>query len=60
MKNEIALIESLIFMYQSKENIVHSVISDKNLWLTQKSIADLFDTEANNVSYHINELYASN
>lgn len=59
MKNKIALVESLIFTYQSKENTVNSVISDNNLWLTQKSIADLFDTEANNVSYHINEVYAS-
>lgn len=54
MKNKIALVESLIFTYQSKENTVNSVISDNNLWLTQKSIADLFNTETNNISYHIN------
>ena len=36
MKNKIALVESLIFTYQSKENTVASVIEDDNLWLTQK------------------------
>ena len=60
MKNKIALVESLIFTYQSKENTVASVIEDDNLWLTQKSIADLFDCEPNNVSYHINQIYSSN
>ena len=60
MKNKIALVESLIFTYQSKENTVASIIDDDNLWLTQKSIADLFDCEPNNVSYHINQIYSSN
>lgn len=60
MKNKIALVESLIFTYQSKENTVASVIEDDNLWLTQKSVADLFDCEPNNVSYHINQIYSSN
>ena len=60
MKNKIAIVESLIFTYQSKENTVSSVITENNIWLTQKSIADLFETEPNNVSYHINEIYASN
>ena len=60
MKNKIALVESLIFTYQSKENTVASVIEDDNLWLTQKSLADLFECSVNTVNYHINEIYASN
>ncbi len=60
MKNKIALVESLIFTYQSKENTVASVIEDDNLWLTQKSLADLFECGVNTVNYHINEIYASN
>ena len=60
MKNKIAIVESLIFTYQSKENTVASVIEDNNIWLTQKSIADLFECEPNNVSYHINQIYSSN
>ena len=60
MKSRIALVESLIFTYQSKENTVASVIENNNIWLTQKSIADLFECEPNNVSYHINEVYSSN
>ena len=60
MKNKIALVESLIFTYQSKENTIASVIEDNNIWLTQKSIADLFECESNTISYHINEVYSSN
>ena len=60
MKNKIALVESLIFTHQSKENAVASVIEDDNLWLTQKSVTDLFDCEPNNVSYCINQMYSSN
>ena len=45
MKNKIALVESLIFTYQSKENTIASVIEDNNIWLTQKSIADLFECD---------------
>ena len=60
MKNKIALVESLIFTYQSKENMVASIIEDDNLWLTQKSVADLLDCEPDNVSYHINQIYLSN
>ena len=60
MKNKIAIVESLIFTYQSKENTVASVIEDNNIWLTQKSIADIFECEPNNVSYHINQIYSSN
>ena len=59
MKNKIALVESLIFTYQSKENTVASVIEDDNLWLTQKSLADLFECGVNTVNYHINAIYAS-
>ena len=59
MKNKIAIVESLIFTYQSKENTVASVIEDNNIWLTQKSIADLFECEPNNISYHINQIYSS-
>ena len=59
MKNKIALVESLIFTYQSKENTVASVIEDDNLWLTQKALADLFECGVNTVNYHINEIYTS-
>lgn len=40
--------------------MVASVIKDDNLWLTQKSVADLFDCEPNNISYCINHIYSSN
>ena len=60
MKNKIALIESLIFTYQSKQNTIASVIEDNNIWLTQKSIADLFESGVNTINYHISEVFSSN
>lgn len=60
MKNKIAIVESLIFTYQSKEKTIASVIEDNNIWLNQKSIADLFECEPNNISYHINQICTSN
>ena len=60
MKNKIALVESLIFTYQTKSNTVSSIINDNNLWLTQKSIADLFETGVNTINYHIGDIYSSN
>lgn len=35
-------------------------IIDDNLWLTQKSLAELFKTGVNNINYHINDIYSSN
>ena len=49
----------LFLVEHVKENTVASVIEDDNLWLTQKSVADLFDCEPNNVSYPINQIYSS-
>ena len=60
MKNRVALIESLIFTYQAKENTVACVIDNDNLWVTQKTMANLFKCEPNNVSYHIKQIYSSN
>jgi len=56
VKNKIAL----VIYISIKRNTVASVIEDDNLWLTQKSLADLFECGANTVNYHINEIYASN
>lgn len=59
MENKIAIVESLIFTYQSKENTINSVISEDNLWLSQKSLSDLFETKVNTINYHINDIYSS-
>lgn len=60
MEKRIAIIESLIFTYQSKENTVNYIVEDNNLWLTQKSIADLFESTVNTINYHISQIYESN
>ena len=53
-------IDSSAYLHINQKNTVASVIEDDNLWLTQKSLADLFECGVNTVNYHINEIYASN
>lgn len=46
-------------MYKSAEEdvTVDAVIGDETLWLTQKSMAELFKTTKQNISYHINNCF---
>ena len=34
-------------------------IEDETVWLTQKSMAELFGVEVNTVNYHLKEIYKS-
>ena len=52
--------EFLIFEKQTKENGIEVRFEDGDLWLTQKSIGELFDTTRNNITMHIGEIYNSN
>ena len=41
------------------ENIsVNAVIKDETIWLSQKSMAELFDCSSDNISLHIRNIYA--
>jgi len=51
--------EFLIFERQKKEKGIQVRFEDGDLWLTQKSIGELFDTTRNNITMHINEIYNS-
>lgn len=49
--------EFLIFERQAHDKGTQVRFEDGDLWLTQKSIGELFDTTRNNITMHINEIY---
>ena len=51
--------EFRFLIYKSAEEYVtvNAVIGDETLWLTQKSMAELFKTTKQNISYHINNCF---
>ncbi len=48
--------EFLIFERQTHDKGIQVRFEDGDLWLTQKSIGELFDTTRNNITMHINEI----
>ena len=52
--------EFLIFEQQKKENGIEVRFEDGDLWLTQKSIGELFDTTRNNITMHLQDIYNNN
>ena len=48
--------EFLIFERQKGEKGIEVRFEDGDLWLTQKAIADLFDTSKQDVSYHLKNI----
>ena len=49
--------EFLIFEKQKGEKGIEVRFEDGDLWLTQKAIADLFDTSKQDVSYHLKNIF---
>ena len=49
--------EFLIFERQTHDKGIQVRFEDGDLWLTQKSIGELFDTTRNNITMHINAIY---
>ena len=52
--------EFLIFKLQSKEEGIQVRYSNENLWMTQKSISELFGCTTDNVSLHLKNIFKSN
>ena len=50
-----------VVLYQTDSgNVYVSVIfADETFWLTQKSMAELFDVEIPTINYHLSEIYKS-
>ena len=49
--------EFLIFETKKSEKGIEVRFEDGDLWLTQKAIADLFDTSKQDVSYHLKNIF---
>ena len=52
--------EFQFLIYQSSEEdvSVNAVIRDETIWLTQKSMAELFDVDVPAISKHLTNIYA--
>ncbi|MEG0137882.1 MAG: virulence RhuM family protein [Bacilli bacterium] len=49
--------EFLIFKMQEKEQGIQVKYQDKNLWLTQKAMSELFDCSIDNISLHLKNIF---
>ena len=49
-------VEFLVFTKQNKEHTIEVIVDDDTVWLSQKLIAELFDTTRNNVTMHLNNI----
>ena len=51
----------IIYQSQNNKNISVEVLYDEeDFWLTQKSMAELFNVEVNTINYHLKEIFKSN
>jgi len=54
--------DNQIVFYQSLDGSVNIEVlfAEKNIWLTQKKIAELFDCSTDNISLHLKNIYQEN
>ena len=48
--------EFLIFTKQNREKTIEVIVDDESVWLSQKLIAELFDTTRSNITMHLNNI----
>ena len=54
MSNEF---QFLIYQSAEEEDSVNAVIRDETIWLTQRSMAELFDVDIPAISKHLSNIY---
>ena len=60
MKNIENIKDLIVYQSQNNENIsVEVVYENEEFWLTQKSMANLFNVEVNTINYHLKEIFES-
>ena len=60
MSNIENLKDLIIYQSQNNENIsVEVLYNEEDFWLTQKSMAKLFNVEVNTINYHLKEIFES-
>lgn len=50
----------LIYETPNDKVSVRVILKDENIWLTQKSMANLFDVVENNITYHLKNIFNNN
>lgn len=55
MNNEL---QFLIYTTPEEKISVNAIIKDETIWLTQKSMAELFDCSADNISLHLKNIFS--
>lgn len=56
MDNEV---QFLIYSIAQEDVKIDVVVKDETIWLTQKSMAELFGVESNTITYHLREIFKS-
>lgn len=56
MDNEV---QFLIYSTAQEDVKIDVVVKDETIWLTQKSMAELFGVESNTITYHLREIFKS-
>lgn len=49
----------LVFTKQNSEDSIEVRVHDEDVWLTQKSMAQLFDCSTDNIGSHLKNIFAS-
>ena len=58
MNNIENLKDLIIYQSQNNKNIsVEVLYNEEDFWLTQKSMAELFNVEVNTINYHLKEIF---
>lgn len=54
--------ESNILLYETDDSKINVdvILKDETIWLTQKSIADLFECSSDNISLHLKNIFKEN
>ena len=59
--NEVEHTSSFLFYNDEAGKLsVKVIIGNETVWITQRGMSDIFDVEANTITYHIGEIYKSN
>ena len=55
------LLKDLVIYQSENKNVKIEVLyDDENFWLTQKTMAELFNVKTNTINYHLKEIFLSN
>ena len=51
-----------LIMYQSENNnvMIEVLYDEEHFWLTQKTMAELFNVKVNTINYHLKEIFFFN